>query len=148
MLAARDWMTRHDLAGVILVAQTVDEDIPVAVLGKVSRQAIADATSSVRENPAAHRCNPSASTVKAKVVGSKTAGKVYRRRFLLVQLGPSRLVWVEASPTSSIGPIVNRASADAVESNTDDRGYPLSEDDRKAIVAAFNAYVARRGSAW
>lgn len=94
------------------------------------------------------RCNPSASTVKAKVVGSKTAGKVFRRRFLLVQLGPSRLVWVEASPTSSIGPIVNRASADAVGSNTDDRSYPLSEDDRKAIVAAFNAYVTRRGTAW
>ena len=38
----------------------------------------------------AHRCNPSAPTVKAKVVASKTAGKVYRRRFLLVQLGLSR----------------------------------------------------------
>lgn len=95
-----------------------------------------------------HRCNPFESTVKAKVVASKTMGKVYRRRFLLVQLGPGRLVWVEASPSSTIGPIVNRASADAIGVDTDDRGYPLSEEDRRAIVAAFNAYVARRGTAW
>ncbi len=90
-----------------------------------------------------HRCNPSAPT-EARVVGTRTVrsttrGVTYRRRFLLVRTGAA-LDWVEALPGSIFGGAVEAPAMDAQE--------VAPSAPRATIVAAFNAYVARRGSAW
>jgi len=91
----------------------------------------------------ARRKNPSSST-EARVIGARTVkatsyGVTYRRRFLLVRTGAA-LDWVEALPGSAFGGAVDAPAPGAVEVSPN--------APRAAIVAAFRAYVARRGSAW
>jgi len=91
----------------------------------------------------ARRKNPSSST-EARVIGSRTVkatsyGVSFRRRFLLVRTG-SALDWIEVLPGGAFGGAVEAPAPGAVEVS------PTAP--RAALVAAFRAYVARRGSAW
>lgn len=88
------------------------------------------------------RANPSAA--EAKIIGSKTTsrtvrGTTFRRRFLLVRY-EGDLAWIEAGANSEFGGFVDAPGNDAQRIVPP---FPAS-----AVIAAFRAYVARRGSAW
>lgn len=90
------------------------------------------------------RKNPSDA---ATIIGSKTTrqtsrGATFRRRFLLVKQG-QRLAWIEASPRSTFVGFVDQPGPTAPTFTS--ASSPISS---AAAVAALNAYVARRGSAW
>ncbi len=89
-----------------------------------------------RKNPSS---SPEARVIGARTVRSTTRGVTYRRRFLLVKTG-SALDWIEALRGDAFGGAVEAPAMNAVE---------VSPSARRAdLVAAFRAYVARRGSAW
>lgn len=89
------------------------------------------------------RANPSAA--EAKIIGSKTTsrtvrGTTFRRRFLLVKQGQN-LAWMEAGHRSQFDGFVDAPGNDAEHVRKSSIPYA-------AALHAFNAYVARRGSAW
>lgn len=110
---------------------------------KTTRTTKRRATTAKRPLSRRKRANPSAA--EAKIIGSKTTsrtvrGTTFRRRFLLVKQGQN-LAWMEAGHRSQFDGFVDAPGNDAEHVRKSSIPYA-------AALHAFNAYVARRGSAW